>query len=367
VDQNQSPSFDLSPHFFKNLADDVGLNMKSKRLAVRQIHQLDAADRRDPYRVLELYRSHLVKNYQGTFYLYPFTPLQLKNSPVIGNDGQAAWYNPKMPYGKNQLGAITKTQCTRVGMAEPLGGLGKWGAHGLRRKGLEGISVAGLGDTASMQFGGHTSVEGLKAYQDGSRATRKILTSAAFNGSTTVVRRAALDSLHPAETCKQLPNALGQLHFLAPSPATLTSRDLLSNVPVRTSTTPTSCRFQPPPTGWMPSPSVAFPFAQLQNTPSELRHVAPSPATQASRNLLSNVPVQTSTTPPSSLIQSPFPLNGWTPSVAFPYSQLPPAAPVLPTPAASGIKALLKELKECFDEGYMTADEYATAKAKALA
>jgi hypothetical protein len=297
-DENNSRSFDLSPHFFKNLADDVGLNMSSKRLGVRQIHELDHSDPRDPFKILELYISHLPQNYQETFYLYPFTPLQIKTSPVIGNDGQTAWYNPKLHYGKNQLGAITATQCTRVGMPVPPGGLGRWGPHGLRRKALEGCSEAGLGDTACMQFGGHTSTEGLKSYQDGSRSMRKIMTAAAFNGSTTLGRKPMDEALQPAMiSCKQqLQNC--QLPLPVPSPAP--------------STTPNTCRLQPhvSPVGWMPSPSFGLPFTPL-----------------------------------------------------------PPQTPLLVAPTASviGIKAILKELKECFDEGYMTADEYSAAKAKALA
>ena len=106
VDEHDSKSFDLSPHFFKNLSDDVSLNMRSERLAVRQIHQLDASDPRDPYYIISLYMSHLPLNHEGRFYLRPFTKAQRTTAATLGNDGAAAWYNPKLPIGKNELGSI---------------------------------------------------------------------------------------------------------------------------------------------------------------------------------------------------------------------------------------------------------------------
>ena len=108
TDENGLKSMDLSPHFFKNLANDVGLNMKGHRLPVRQICQMDPRDPRDPYNIIFLYQSKQVRNHKSTYYLYPYTDLQLKSDPRTANDGGRALFNPLLPYGKNQLGSIVR-------------------------------------------------------------------------------------------------------------------------------------------------------------------------------------------------------------------------------------------------------------------
>lgn len=108
VDEAGNRSYDVNPHFFKNNQDDVGLNMRAQRLAVRQIHEINRDDPKDPFRIIQEYLGHLPRNYKGPFYLHPFTDKQIKSNYVIGNNGASAWYNPKLKVGKNTLSAILK-------------------------------------------------------------------------------------------------------------------------------------------------------------------------------------------------------------------------------------------------------------------
>jgi hypothetical protein len=218
--------------------------------------------------------------------------------------------------GKNELGCILKTNCTRVGMAVPPGKLGKWGGgHGLRRFALEGIGQASLGDTACMQFSGHRTVEGLKSYKDGNRATRKILTAAAFNGNSTAPRPrlSEFDLLSAA--------ALPVSEFLvADLPPTLLQKD----IPV--ADIPATRLHKDIPVGDLPA-------APLKAAPIQ---AVPFPA------------------PPAT------PMDPWSPVFTFPITT--PTSQV----NAGSLKGALKELKEAFDEGLLNELEYQSAKSDVL-
>ena len=199
-------------------------------------------------------------------------------------------------------------------MAVPPGKLGKWGGgHGLRRFALEGIGQASLGDTACMQFSGHRTVEGVKSYKDGNRATRKILTAAAFNGNSTAPRPrlSELDLLSAA--------ALPVSEFpVGDLPATLLQKD----IPVA-EILPTRLHKD--------MPLADLPAAPLRAAP--IAAVAAPPAT---------------------------PLGPWTPVFTFPITT--PTSQV----NAGSLKEALKELKEAFDEGLLNEHEYQSAKSDVL-
>ena len=197
----------------------------------------------------------------------------------------------------------SRKNCTRVGLSLPPGKLGKWGSHGLRRRGLESLGEAGLGDTASMQFGGHRSVEGLKSYRDGSRKTRKVLTAAAFNGSATTPRQ-------------------------------------------RTHLTTTAAAYSPPIlAAVLPSASPQF------LPPSALRVVSGAAA-------VPNLHAAHTLAPPRTPMA---PFEGS--SFSFP---VPCALSAVQQPAQSTVKADLRVAKESFQEGLISQEEYQATKGAIL-
>mmetsp|Transcript_51314 Transcript_51314/g.103094 ORF Transcript_51314/g.103094 Transcript_51314/m.103094 type:complete len:696 (+) Transcript_51314:655-2742(+) len=311
VDENGRVSKMIGSHWFKNHGQSC-LTMTSERLNPAHIYQHDPEDTRDPHNILDKFIRKCPKGYTGKFYLYPFTEAQKSRNPVEANDGSVAWFNPKRPFGKDQQSQIVKIECTRLGFPVPPLQLGKWGAHGLRRLALKNMDSAKAGETRSKQFGRHKSNGGLAAYQEGDGQTRKENSAMAFGlpVEPAVEPRLRLSKARQAEPSSSMDSSAHQLRTplaLLPSPSAQSA-------------------FVP----GVPSSAIRTPFGH------------------------------------PSAISPPIFLFNTTPTGSPP----PPAAPPLSSPPTPppvlGLKEQLRVLKESFEEGYMTEDEYAKAKAKAL-
>lgn len=197
-DENNKQLLRNCPHPFKNQPSNVvgKKKAKQKRKIPRTIYLQDDEhhDPKAPYNVIRKYQSLFPAGTDPNtrFYCYPFTKEQRESGKYKTASGENAVFNPARPLGKNKIGTILSTLCTRIGQPTPVDGLGKFAGHGLRRFAINNLSH--MSDSAITAHGGPGSRQAIMCYQD-PRGCDRIKTSKAAFGASFENRKSTLRRL----------------------------------------------------------------------------------------------------------------------------------------------------------------------------